>query len=709
MKDIYDIVLNDIEIKSYIQERELSFLTSQIGYESTDFDQEKNETILRVAYLLLTKLLSGRLTVPSNVLNNVADNPSNELFDTAYSILKSFNIYDSNVEISFEKIFGIEGIFNFNLYYFYLSSLALLSDKTVSIRLDLRGYQPLDSQSISHSWKNKVVNKIFESFILLVRKQNGYADIQRSIQIINELKDDQALFEDSYLKNITDKTLEIENAHTLLGFYHLSKTITDTADYLTQGYNYKGKLDSEVRIHADIARKLFIGSPRIQAIVDILEKNLKVIQENSIWYSTDSIRIDKLREFCVQKSLAENSVIELLPSQRKALQDNLLNIASSVTVVEMPTSSGKTLLAEFNIIVTKALSIDSKIVYIVPSRALVNQVYFDLKTDFNALQFVIEKTSGAIEIDPSEDKLLKERIDILVSTPEKLDLLIRRNHDSVADVALFIVDEAHMIQNGDRGAKLELLLSILKRERPQSKFMFLSPFLRNSSDILADWMGGNRIRTSITVNWKPAEKILIGLKQKKNYKAFANTLLPSAYSRIGTEKQLSEIPVNEVLSGKPKQKYIEFAAKNFGSTDKSMLYICLGPGTVDKHAKFLASVTTDEPKSENIDLVIKYIQDEVGRDTVLTRVLPKRIALHHAGLSDDTKLLVEHLIREKEIRHVFATSTLAEGVNFPVSSVYFDSYKKGPQNDLSVNDFWNIAGRAGRTMVDNFGKLIFPF
>ena len=78
-------------------------------------------------------------------------------------------------------------------------------------------------------------------------------------------------------------------------------------------------------------------------------------------------------------------------------------------------------------------------------------------------------------------------------------------------------------------------------------------------------------------------------------------------------------------------------------------------------------------------------------------------------MSDETKLLVEYLIREKQINFVCATTTIAEGVNFPVSSVFFDDYRRGQHDKLDANDFWNIAGRAGRTLVDNYGKIILPF
>jgi hypothetical protein len=98
----------------------------------------------------------------------------------------------------------------------------------------------------------------------------------------------------------------------------------------------------------------------------------------------------------------------------------------------------------------------------------------------------------------------------------------------------------------------------------------------------------------------------------------------------------------------------------------------------------------------------------------LTKVLSKGICTHHSGISDETKLLLEHLLRKKQINYVCATTTVAEGVNFPISSVFFDDYRKGrsikgKKNIISTNDFWNISGRAGRTLVDNYGKIILPF
>ena len=336
-------------------------------------------------------------------------------------------------------------------------------------------------------------------------------------------------------------------------------------------------------------------------------------------------------------------------------------------------------------------------------------MHYDLKSDLSDLGICVEKTSSAIEIDPTENEFLTcDKIDILVSTPEKLDLLIRRKHPSVNDISLFIIDEAHTIGNGQRGARLELLMAILKRERPNAKFMLLSPFLHGKKDVMAEWLGGGN---TIQIDWKPAEKLLIGLKnhKTKHIDEIKYELLASAYdTSFKSETKGAFNNPYKLQSSSEKDRILEFASKHFAETGKTQLILCYGRGTANKRAGFIYNLMNSFAETEEIALVRKYIDDEIGKETTLTKYLSKGIAIHHAGLSDEAKLLIEYLIREKQIKYVCATTTIAEGVNFPVSSVFFDDYRKG-DTVLSSNDFWNIAGRAGRTLVDNFGKIIMPF
>lgn len=689
MTALFETLLVDEEIQMLLLDSEKRVLESQV-YEDEEalFDSQK---VIRLVFLLINHCFAS-------------DDVDIGKLKKTYLLLRSLTITNPVQLNQFNEICGIDGVDDELLYFFYLSAISIQHDKIINIRIDLLEYSEASLKKESDNWKIRILNKILNSFIFLSRKKNGFEDIQKSIKLVEELKQEQSSFEKGYLEKYKFQQ-EVDHAYTLLGLYHLSKVVVETATYLTAGYDYKKRIDAEIRQHADIARKLVNSEPRLKSVISIIEISLKAICKNSIWAKTAFN--DKIKQLCRRK--AEFGMIDLLPSQRDALNEKLLDVVSNVTVLQMPTSSGKSLLAEFNILVTKALRPDAKIVYIVPSRALVNQVYFDLKSDLEELDLIIEKTSSAIEIDPNENNFLTgETIDILVSTPEKLDLLIRRQHPSVEDVSLFVVDEAHTIQNGERGARLELLLTLLRRERPNAKFMLLSPFIKNAGDILSEWLGGGN---SISIDWKPAEKLLIGIKvhKTKTIDKIRYEILDSPYSEYSDSQEGSFKNPLTLKSGSPKDRILEFSANHFGQDGKAQLVLCWGKKTANKRAEFIYDHIPAKKETDKINLIRKFIYDEIGRETTLTKVLKKGICTHHAGLSDETKLLLEHLIRNQYVNYVCATTSIAEGVNFPISSVFFDDYRKGGRGKLSPNDFWNIAGRAGRTLVDNYGKIILPF
>ncbi|NOU61067.1 DEAD/DEAH box helicase [Marinifilum caeruleilacunae] len=689
MSNFINSILEKDAIISLLNESERGYVFNQLKLPySADVD---NGELLRFTFFLI------------NSIYNEESESNKNTSKIVYKLLKLIDIDTKEELYQFGEVFGIQGIDSKTLYYLYLANLALKAEKQISIRIDLKEFR-ISVEEISN-WKYRLLNKAIEAYILLVRKQNGYKDIEDALSIIEGLKKDQKDFEEKYLKKFNIAN-EVNEAYDLLSLYHLSKAVIETASYLIKGYDYKGRLDAVIRQHIDIAKKLVKTEPRLTSVFNLIEFGLNEMYKNAIW--TNTRFNDKIKQLCRKK--ANLGMIELLPSQREALSEKLLDVAANVTVLQMPTSAGKTLLAEFNIIVTKALMSEAKIVYIVPSRALVNQVYYDLKSDLSELDFSIEKTSSAIEIDPTEDTFLSsdEKIDILISTPEKLDLLIRRRHPSVEDVSMFILDEAHTIQNGERGAKLELLMAILRRERPNAKYMLLSPFIKNANEKITDWLGGGN---SISVDWKPSEKLILGVNTKKTKRKdeIHIEVLPSPYDSIKPiEKTVIENPHSLVSTG-IKNRILEFSIKQFAEPEKTMLVLCYGKGTANSRANFIYDKVENYTPNDDVRLVKKFIEDEVGRQTTLSKVIEKGIVTHHSGMSDETKLLVEHLVRQKQIQFVCATTTIAEGVNFPVSTVFFDDYRRGRYNKLDSNDFWNIAGRAGRTLVDNYGKIILPF
>lgn len=683
---LLDILLNDDAIQSLLQQSEDLYWSSQID-PTRKYSRDEFVTVCRLGYLLSSEAL-------------LSNDDDFKYANKAYNLLKTYPIKEKDAEDVFDQIAGYNLEDKQIMYFFYMASLALKMDKTISARLLLKEYVP-SMQFNESNWGEFTLYSILRSLLLLVRKHNGFDDIRQAIKIIETLRKEQNKFEDNYISKFDIREQQAE-ALSLVGIYHASKAVTETAEYLISGYTMQQRrITSTIRQHFDIALELQDKDSRLRDILAIVRSDLQIMVKNSIWTNTGFQ--DKVKELCKRK--AESGILELLPSQQKALDESLLNIAANAIVLQMPTSAGKTLMAEFNILVTRSLRLDSKIIYVVPSRALMNQVFFDLRDDLHSLGIAIERTSAAVEVDPTEDEfLLADNIDILVTTPEKLDLLIRRRHPSVDDVSLFIIDEAHTIENGQRGARLELLLTMLKRERPGAKYMLLSPFLPNGGDQIKDWLGGGN---AICVNWKPSEKMVFGLKVTKKKAIY--TILPTPHTtQVKTEKSIEQALSIDLCSSSKKEKILEYIVKN-GNSRKTNLVLCQGRVSATNKAKEIAGwLSAGNSQSSDLILVQKYLDEEIGCPTIYTQLLSKGVAVHHAGLSDESKILIEHLIRKGEVQYVCATTTIAEGVNFPVSSVYFDSFRKGTHL-LSTNDFWNISGRAGRTMVDDVGKIILPF
>lgn len=680
-------LLSDDKVRSLLKNREEAYWLSAIG-ESLKMDDSCS--LAKLTFLLSTYIVDD---------GEMAANA----MELLCRLLKVYPIYQESYRKEWNALVNLPLKDEYLVFFFIHSSVLLKSGKTISARLALSEYHS-DNIPDEDDWEKRVLSSILKSVLYLIRKQNGFEDIRNTIKEISKLQKEQSDFESKYLASFhtnqqTDKALQ------LVALYHASKAVIETANYVLQGYDYQNRrIDAIIRQHIDIAMKLQ-KQGRFSTIFQIIAMDLQTLVSNAIWNGTAFN--DKLKQLCKKKS--EMGLLELLPSQRDAMNKRFFDVAANAIVLQMPTSAGKTLLAEFNIVITKSLLPQSKIVYIVPSRALVNQVYHDLRTDLVSLGLNVEKTSSVNEVDPTENSFLQtDEIDLIVSTPEKIDLLIRRDHPSVKDVSLFIIDEAHMISSGERGARLELLMAILRRERPNAKFLLLSPFLPGDRTAIQEWLGGGN---TIEVDWKPSEKLVIGVNATKT-KATTEFIV-SPYAAPYKENYKIERKLSFPFKSTGKGLVLEYVCRNYAQAGKSLLVLCQGKTSANNTAeKIFENIEQPDFVDSDTQLVSKYLEEEIGCSTLFSQLLSKGVAVHHAGLSDETKLLVEHLIRERHVRFICATTTIAEGVNFPVSSVYFDTFYKGEakkENILSSNDFWNIAGRAGRTMVDDYGKIILPF
>lgn len=590
---------------------------------------------------------------------------------------------------------------------FRISIGALVGDRPAEGRLELARFALHELESVT-DWRERVAANVLAAFCLLVRKGDGWADIDRALAAISELRELQRTTEDQYL-DTQDGLRQTRTALQLVGLYHLAQQVTLTGTYITEGEG--GQSRSQVNLQLDRHRDRAVtafdaaNNPLLAHVASLFWVGCRELVQNSIWSHVDGMN-DDVKRFArlVADRGRPRPVLELWRSQQEALRRHLLDPYPRAAIVQMRTSAGKTLLAKFAIVQTKSASRDAPIVYVVPTRALVNQMTTELRRDFAPLGWRVEQAVPAFEIDPMEEKLLAARPDVLVTTPEKLDLLVRRNHVSTQGLSLVVADEAHNLRDGERGARLELVLATMKRDRPRARFLLLSPFLPNS-DELVRWLGEDRALTPIIIDWKPGRTIVGAVRNegspKKTLVLETLPALANADTRAGLTLPLGPASARQTL-----KSLTQASVRNFVQRGQ-VLVLCQGPGTAESRAAELAALV-EPSESRNVELAARYLDAEAGEPSPLASLLRRGVAVHHAGLSAEGRWLIESLISSGDVRIVCGTTTLAQGVNFPISSVVVESLRKGRNASLSYDEFWNIAGRAGRTLMDPVGIIAFP-
>lgn len=538
------------------------------------------------------------------------------------------------------------------------------------------------------------------AFLLSVRKLNGWNDITEIYFLKSEL--------DSVAQNMMpERETEL---YFVIGCFNLEEAIEIYIDYIVSG--------KPANVEKTLIRKIFAARDSFNAInrhedallALLIMHALKEMIRNSLWASIEGVS-QKLDEYLKMIVSPSNSkpIFDLWPSQKSAIEQNLFDMTKSALVVQMPTSAGKSLLAKLYIVQTKSVYADAKIAYLVPTRALVNQVKRDLKIEYEKLGYDVDIAIPFMDIDEIEDELLLKNTDIIVTTPEKFDIMQRSNHPFVDKLRLVIVDEAHNIQDGERGAKLELLLAMLRKNDRNLKVLMLSPFMKNADEI-ANWLGGDR-GIDILVNWKPAQQFTgisrnvplspRGSIQRVNY-------IPSTCNDVYSEEFSIDIyksPRKETL--KCNQSYI--LAEKYKQLG-GVLVLCTQQRYAENFAKlYLDKEDITEAEQLEILPLLELIETEMGKDSLLYKVLLKGCAYHHSALPLNIREELEDAIRHGYIKVVAATTTLAQGMNFPIATVIFQGMaipQKNCSRKMSASEFWNIAGRAGRALVDKEGHVI---
>ncbi len=603
-----------------------------------------------------------------------------------------------------------------------VACFGLLGERTADTKRWLGELGEFCLESGDDSWADRVFRHVAGSFLRDIRQQ-GWKDLDHVVEDIQSLRKAQAEYEENYLKSFGDAASRA--ALELVTFYHWAKATELVSQFLAQGT--PSDIEAQLRFHFNRSHEAasagWIGE--LGTLIFLTERAALVMISRSVWRSVRPLgeRFVRFLEKVVARDNLE-PIFELLPPQKRALEMRLLDVAQRAVVIQMPTSSGKTLLAEFRILQAKQAFADAMVVYLVPTRALVNQVTVSLRRELAPLGFNVEQAAPAFDLDPSEEEYLfsPQAFDVLVTTPEKMDLLTRsgRLAEINRPLGLVIVDEAHNIGADARGLRTEILLATISGEFPDARFLLLSPFVPNV-DELGRWLGDNR-NVSLSIQWRPNDK-LIGMcspaGRRRNWDIRVESLFtPSDMQNV----DLSEptiLAASEVRSAidKPVSRLskgdISAATAAVLARRGNVLVMTAGPSESHRVAQDVSSLLPEgNSDSSDVDLVKRFVSSELGDDFLLTSLLDRGVAFHHAGLSPEARVLVEWLMEKGDLSVLAATTTLAQGVNFPVASVLLTSHTQHRgvgigRQPMPIDQFWNIAGRSGRLDHDSLGLALF--
>ncbi|MBS3138021.1 DEAD/DEAH box helicase [Candidatus Woesearchaeota archaeon] len=191
------------------------------------------------------------------------------------------------------------------------------------------------------------------------------------------------------------------------------------------------------------------------------------------------------------QSLQQRNLKELRPCQEKSIKSGLFD--GKNLLVCTPTGSGKTLVAEFAALDSVYNNI-GKAIYIVPLKALANEKYKEFKQRYSDLKIAL-----SVGDNDSDDSYLAG-YDIIITTSEKLDSLIRHSIPWLRNVKVVIIDEIHLINDEGRGPTLEILITLLKHLLKNVQIIGLSATIGNPKE-LAEWLEAKLILD----NWRPVK------------------------------------------------------------------------------------------------------------------------------------------------------------------------------------------------------------
>lgn len=401
-----------------------------------------------------------------------------------------------------------------------------------------------------------------------------------------------------------------------------------------------------------------------------------------------TLKIEQLPLYDSAKQvLIDLGITDLFPPQQEAIRSGALE--GKNLVLASPTASGKTLIAELCAL-KHVLERDGKVLYLSPLRALASEKFeeFQKYTSIrkaNGRRISIGVSTG--DYDSSDPWMGKH--DIIVTTNEKADSLLRHRARWVSDVSLVVADEVHLLNDADRGPTLEVVLARLIQVNPEIQLVVLSATIKNVEEV-ADWLKA----IPVTTEWRPVtlrEGVI--LHDEVHFKDGGALKIEN----IARDPTIN-LAIYTVKSG---NQALAFAGTRRNS-------ISLAKKIATKIKPLLSKPMKRSLKQLSEQILSTGERTRLGEQ--LAEIISCGAAFHHAGLSGGHRRIVEDSFREGKIKVLTATPTLAFGMNLPARVVIINEYRRYESGygyyPIPVLEYKQMAGRAGRPRYDKFGDSI---
>lgn len=466
--------------------------------------------------------------------------------------------------------------------------------------------------------------------------------------------------------------------------------------------------------------------------------NLKlknIVGDNAIWKKYIKLLSNDYFETRgkIKDIKEKKSVFEFWTSQIRAIDDGLLSKDENF-VVQMPTSAGKTFIAEV-FILKHLINTQKKVLYISPFRALASEKVSELGKYFSYLGYKVTSSTGSYEYEPMFDTVFDDA-DVFVFTPEKADSVLRTIPSFYNNIVAIVVDEGHIV--GDlnyRSALAEMLLIKLKIKYPEIKTLFISAVMPAvNAEEYAQWLSNNKENvlrsklfsdSDIREEWEPTRKNIgcfewtTGQDGKPNGKIqFTNIKTDS--EKIGLEKS-AFVPYylkgNEygLHSVNKKPETAAVLGIKLAETENTLIF-CGQVKRIESVAKRFATIFK---RNENgIACFVPNKNKEAyfysalwfGEEHWITKSILYGIGIHFGDMPEQVRSAVENDYKAQKLKIILCTNTIGQGVNFPIKNIIFYDITIGFNNGqefISHRDFWNIIGRAGRAEKETEGNIVF--